>query len=135
MFLFCRRCDYDPNHCAAHVSFFNEFCFAGGVTLFLFTNGVTMFRAIMQPMFYRCDNVLTHHATRVSGGTGVTMFLTSCIPCFTGGVTMFRPIMQPMTISQYTHEDKICELYSSSWVIFQPGIIIDAKIGKPHFTC
>lgn len=46
-----------------------------------------------------------------------------------GGVTTFRPIMQPMAITQYLHDSKPCELYSSSWVVFQPGIIIDAKIG------
>ena len=42
----------------------------------------------------------------------------------------FRPILQPMSISQFTHEEKPCELYSSTWVVFQPGIIIDAKQGK-----
>lgn len=46
-----------------------------------------------------------------------------------GQVVTFRPILQPMSISQFTHEEKPCELYSSTWVVFQPGIIIDAKQG------
>eukprot|EP00116_Pleurobrachia_bachei_P004111 sb/3464373/ len=46
-----------------------------------------------------------------------------------GSVTLFRPILQPMSIKPYQYEGRQCELYSSNWVVFQPGIIIDAKLG------
>ena len=47
-----------------------------------------------------------------------------------GSVTLFRPILQPMSIKPCQYDGRQCELYSSNWVVFQPGIIIDAKMGK-----
>lgn len=46
-----------------------------------------------------------------------------------GSCVTFRPILQPMSIAPFKYEDSNCELYSSSWVVFQPGIVIDAKLG------
>ena len=41
----------------------------------------------------------------------------------------YRPIIQPMSIAEFTYNGKSCELYSSNWVVFQPDIVIDAKLG------
>ena len=38
-----------------------------------------------------------------------------------GSCVTFRPILQPMSIAPFKYEDSNCELYSSSWVVFQPG--------------
>ncbi|XP_015783054.1 regulator of MON1-CCZ1 complex [Tetranychus urticae] len=46
------------------------------------------------------------------------------------GITYLSPILQPSPIEPFEVDDStLCELYSTNWAIFQPDIIIDAKLG------
>lgn len=57
-----------------------------------------------------------------------------------GQVTCLGPVLSPLSIQPYALEEESsngpgernvvqCELYSPNWIVFQPNIIIDAKLG------
>ena len=58
---------------------------------------------------------------------------------FDGHVTYFYPVLSPLPIEPFTmhiqeegdskSQNVLCESYSPNWVVFQPNIIIDAKLG------
>lgn len=61
---------------------------------------------------------------------------------FDGQITYFQPVLAPLPLEQavFEAEEKdstgavkkkrvLCEMYSQNWIVFQPNIIIDAKLG------
>lgn len=61
---------------------------------------------------------------------------------FDGQITYFQPALAPLPLEQavFEAEEKdstgavkkkrvLCEMYSQNWIVFQPNIIIDAKLG------
>ena len=50
-----------------------------------------------------------------------------------GMMTYYHPVLSPLPIEpfvmRYSNNDVVCESYSANWVVFQPNIIIDAKLG------
>ncbi|XP_028515381.1 regulator of MON1-CCZ1 complex [Exaiptasia diaphana] len=88
------------------------------------------------------DNlVLVHHqASKTS-----MLFDIKLSGKFDGQVTFYQPVLAPLPIEQTVLEpgpedtemtssaekSKLtCEMYSQNWIVFQPNIIIDAKIGS-----
>ncbi|XP_075224083.1 regulator of MON1-CCZ1 complex protein bulli [Lycorma delicatula] len=70
------------------------------------------------------DNlILVHHQTSKS----TVAFDIGLEAEYDGSVWHHKPVAKPATITS-TMTD--CELYSPNWVMFQPNIIIDAKVGS-----
>jgi len=86
------------------------------------------------------DNLISvhHQASKTS------MLFDISLPCdFDGQVNHHYPVLSPLPIQPYTIQYKyettedeprfkniVCESYSPNWVVFQPNIIIDAKLGS-----
>lgn len=58
---------------------------------------------------------------------------------FQGAVKYYNPVLEPKSIMPFQESklqgnvSKPCELYSSHWIIFQPNIVMDAKVGSLWF--
>ncbi|XP_057292080.1 regulator of MON1-CCZ1 complex-like [Hydractinia symbiolongicarpus] len=87
------------------------------------------------------DNLVAvhHQASKTS-----MIFDINCPGEFDGQVTQYYPVLSPLPIEPYMMQVKlnehtengegetrevVCESYSPNWVVFQPNIIIDAKLG------
>ncbi|XP_046859554.1 regulator of MON1-CCZ1 complex-like [Xenia sp. Carnegie-2017] len=83
------------------------------------------------------DNlVIVHHqASKTSMLFDIKMKGTS-----DGQVTYLEPVLSPLSIDSFSlYEEKTenpddskvikCEMYSANWIVFQPNIVIDAKLG------
>lgn len=85
------------------------------------------------------DNlVIVHHqASKTS-----MLFDIRLVGDFDGQITYFQPVLAPLPLEQavFEAEEKdstgavkkkrvLCEMYSQNWIVFQPNIIIDAKLG------
>ncbi|XP_054153556.1 regulator of MON1-CCZ1 complex-like [Oppia nitens] len=73
------------------------------------------------------DLVIVHHQT---SQTSLVFDINLPSNETIGNIKVNYPIFSNCTIKAFKLDDNIdCELYSTNWVIFQPNIIIDAKLG------